>query len=110
MAGAIVMVFFTVPVEARAQTLEALDTDHAIAGFPGSVATTAASYVESERTQREDAELILEEARRTRQHLPLTLVQANLLRAAIALAGPDADSAAVIEAIRPSRAPSGAST
>ncbi len=57
-----------------------------------------------------DAELILEEARRTRQHLPLTLVQASLLRAAIALAGPDADSAAVIEAIRPSRAPSGAST
>jgi putative dehydrogenase len=57
-----------------------------------------------------DAELILEEARRTRQHLPMALVQASLLRAAIALAGPDADSAAVIEAIRPSRAPSGAST
>jgi 3-hydroxyisobutyrate dehydrogenase-like beta-hydroxyacid dehydrogenase len=57
-----------------------------------------------------DAELILEEARRTKQHLPMTLLQAGLLRAAIALAGAEADSAAVIEAIRPSRAPSGAST
>jgi 3-hydroxyisobutyrate dehydrogenase-like beta-hydroxyacid dehydrogenase len=57
-----------------------------------------------------DAELILEEARRTEQHLPMTLVQTGLLRAAIALTGPDADSAAVIEAIRPSRPPSGAST
>jgi 3-hydroxyisobutyrate dehydrogenase len=57
-----------------------------------------------------DAELILEEARRTKQHLPMTLLQAGLLRAAIALTGPDADSAAVIESIRPSRAPSGVST
>jgi putative dehydrogenase len=57
-----------------------------------------------------DAELILEEARRTKQHLPMTQVQAGLLHAAIALAGPDADSAAIIEAIRPSRAASGAST
>jgi 3-hydroxyisobutyrate dehydrogenase len=57
-----------------------------------------------------DAELILEEARRTRQHLPMTQVQAGLLRAAINLAGPDADSAAIIEAIRPSRTASGAST
>jgi putative dehydrogenase len=57
-----------------------------------------------------DAELILEEARRTKQHLPMTQVQAGLLRAAITLAGADADSAAIIEAIRPSRAPSGAST
>jgi len=57
-----------------------------------------------------DAELILEEAQRTKQHLPMTLVQAGLLRAAINLAGSDADSAAVIEAIRPSRVPSGAST
>ena len=57
-----------------------------------------------------DAELILEEARRTRQHLPMTMVQAGLLRAAINLAGPDADSAAIIEAIRPSRTASGAST
>jgi 3-hydroxyisobutyrate dehydrogenase-like beta-hydroxyacid dehydrogenase len=56
-----------------------------------------------------DAELILEEARRTKQHLPMTLVQTGLLRAAINLAGPDADSAAIIEAIRPSRAPSGVS-
>jgi 3-hydroxyisobutyrate dehydrogenase-like beta-hydroxyacid dehydrogenase len=57
-----------------------------------------------------DAELILEEARRTEQHLPITLVQTGLLRAAITLAGPDADSAAIIEAIRPSRAASGVST
>ena len=57
-----------------------------------------------------DAELILDEARRTSQHLPVTSVQIGLLRAAIALAGPDADSAAIIEAIRPSRAASGAST
>jgi putative dehydrogenase len=57
-----------------------------------------------------DAELILEEARRTKQPLPMTLVQTRLLRAAITLAGADADSAAIIEAIRPSRAASGAST
>jgi L-threonate 2-dehydrogenase len=57
-----------------------------------------------------DAELILEEARRRKQHLPMTLVQTGLLRAAIMLAGPDADSAAVIEAIRSSQAGNGAST
>ena len=57
-----------------------------------------------------DAELILEEARQTGQHLPMTLVQTGLLRAAINLAGPDADSAAIIEAIRPSRTASGVST
>ena len=47
-----------------------------------------------------DAELILEEARRQDLVLPLTATQADLLRAAIALEGPDSDSAAVIEAIR----------
>jgi 3-hydroxyisobutyrate dehydrogenase-like beta-hydroxyacid dehydrogenase len=47
-----------------------------------------------------DAELILEEARRRGLHLPMTSVQAGLLRAAIALEGPDSDSAAVVEAIR----------
>jgi L-threonate 2-dehydrogenase len=57
-----------------------------------------------------DAELILEEARQRKQHLPMTLLQTALLRAAINLAGPDADSAAIIEAIRPSRSPGGAST
>lgn len=57
-----------------------------------------------------DAELILEEARQSKQHLPMTLVQTGLLRAAITLAGPDADSAVIIEAIRPSRPPNGAST
>jgi 3-hydroxyisobutyrate dehydrogenase-like beta-hydroxyacid dehydrogenase len=54
-----------------------------------------------------DAELILEEARRRKQHLPLTLIQTALLRTAIALSGPDADSSAIIGAIRP---PSGASS
>ena len=53
-----------------------------------------------------DAELIIEEAGRCGLHLPLTTTQAELLRAAIALEGPDRDSAAVIEAIRrPSAAP-----
>jgi 3-hydroxyisobutyrate dehydrogenase-like beta-hydroxyacid dehydrogenase len=47
-----------------------------------------------------DAELILEEARRRDLRLPMTLTQAELLRTAIALQGPDSDSAAVIEAIR----------
>jgi putative dehydrogenase len=50
-----------------------------------------------------DAELILQEAARRGLPLPLTLAQAELLRAAIALEGPDADSAAVIEAIRAGR-------
>jgi len=47
-----------------------------------------------------DAELIIEEAGRCGLHLPLTTTQAELLRAAIGLHGPDRDSAAVIEAIR----------
>jgi 3-hydroxyisobutyrate dehydrogenase-like beta-hydroxyacid dehydrogenase len=47
-----------------------------------------------------DAELIIEEAGRCGMHLPLTTTQAELLRAAIALEGPDRDSSAVIEAIR----------
>jgi len=47
-----------------------------------------------------DAELILEEAGRLGLLLPMTTTQAELLRAAIALEGPDSDSAAVIEAIR----------
>ena len=54
-----------------------------------------------------DAELIIEEAKRLGLHLPLTTTQAELLRAAIALAGPDRDSAAVIEAIRRPTASSG---
>ena len=53
-----------------------------------------------------DAELIIAEAGRCGLHLPLTTVQADLLRAAIAIEGPDRDSAAVIEAIR---RPSGSS-
>jgi 3-hydroxyisobutyrate dehydrogenase-like beta-hydroxyacid dehydrogenase len=47
-----------------------------------------------------DAELILGEASRHGLPLPMTATQAGLLRAAIALEGPDSDSAAVIEAIR----------
>lgn len=50
-----------------------------------------------------DAELILQEAGRHGLALPLTSVQADLLRAAIALEGPESDSAAVIEAIRAGR-------
>jgi 3-hydroxyisobutyrate dehydrogenase-like beta-hydroxyacid dehydrogenase len=49
-----------------------------------------------------DAELILEEARRQGQFLPVTTVQAALLRTAIALLGSEVDSAAILEAIRPS--------
>jgi 3-hydroxyisobutyrate dehydrogenase-like beta-hydroxyacid dehydrogenase len=47
-----------------------------------------------------DAELILEEANRRGLFLPVTTTQTALLRAAIALEGPDSDSAAVIAAIR----------
>jgi NAD binding domain of 6-phosphogluconate dehydrogenase len=45
-----------------------------------------------------------EEAARHGLVLPITTAQAGLLRAAIALEGPDGDSAAVIEAIRQSPA------
>jgi putative dehydrogenase len=51
-----------------------------------------------------DAELILAEAGRENLSLPMTSTQATLLRTAIALRGPDSDSAAIIEAIRPSKA------
>lgn len=46
-----------------------------------------------------DAELILREAKRDNLRLPMTSVQTALLRAAIALEGPEADSTAVIAAI-----------
>src|SRR5258708_7533826 len=51
-----------------------------------------------------DPELILQEAGRLGMPLAMTTTQADLLRAAIALQGPDSDSAAVIEAIRQPRA------
>ena len=51
-----------------------------------------------------DAELILKEAQARGLPLPMTSTQAGLLRAAIALSGGDSDSAAIIEAIRLSRA------
>ena len=54
-----------------------------------------------------DAELILGEARRLGQTLPMMTVQGALLRATIALVGGECDSAAVIETIRPSRKRSG---
>ena len=54
-----------------------------------------------------DAELILHQARQRGLHLAMTEAQADLLRAAIALEGPECDSAAVIEAIR--QQPSGVS-
>jgi 3-hydroxyisobutyrate dehydrogenase-like beta-hydroxyacid dehydrogenase len=47
-----------------------------------------------------DVELILAEAARRNLRLPVTEAQADLLRAAIAIEGPDSDSAAVVEAIR----------
>jgi 3-hydroxyisobutyrate dehydrogenase-like beta-hydroxyacid dehydrogenase len=55
-----------------------------------------------------DAELILAEAGRRGVTLHLTMAQAGLLRTAIAIEGPDSDSAAVIEAIRQRPATSGA--
>jgi 3-hydroxyisobutyrate dehydrogenase-like beta-hydroxyacid dehydrogenase len=51
-----------------------------------------------------DAELILAEAGLLGMSLPMTTTQADLLRAAISLQGPDRDSAAVIEVIRQPRA------
>ena len=47
-----------------------------------------------------DAELILQEAERRGLDLPVTEAQVKLLRTAIAIEGPDSDSAAIIEAIR----------
>ena len=46
-----------------------------------------------------DVELILKEAQRHEAQLPMTLTQASRLRRAIVPAGPDSDSAAVIDAI-----------
>jgi putative dehydrogenase len=46
-----------------------------------------------------DSELILREAKERNLHLPMTSVQMALLHAAIALEGPDCDSAAIIAAI-----------
>lgn len=50
-----------------------------------------------------DAQIMIETAHRLGQNLPLMEVNAALLAAAIALRGSEADSAAVIEAIRKSR-------
>ena len=56
-----------------------------------------------------DAELILQEAERRGLDLPVTEAQAELLRTAIAIEGPDSDSAAIIEAIRQRTASPGVS-
>jgi 3-hydroxyisobutyrate dehydrogenase-like beta-hydroxyacid dehydrogenase len=47
-----------------------------------------------------DAQLILEEARRVGQPLPLMEINTALLAASVDLGGPDRDSSAIIEAIR----------
>jgi 3-hydroxyisobutyrate dehydrogenase-like beta-hydroxyacid dehydrogenase len=47
-----------------------------------------------------DTELILTEARRRNPLVPMTSTQADLLRTAIALEGPDSDSSAIVEAFR----------
>jgi 3-hydroxyisobutyrate dehydrogenase-like beta-hydroxyacid dehydrogenase len=47
-----------------------------------------------------DAQLILEEAERQHQVLPLMRTNVALLSAAIAIAGAEADPAAIIEALR----------
>jgi 3-hydroxyisobutyrate dehydrogenase-like beta-hydroxyacid dehydrogenase len=57
-----------------------------------------------------DTVLILREADAHGLPLPLTTAQAALLAAAIALEGPDSDSAAVIAAIRAGRRPTGSAT
>ena len=62
MDDSIVMVFLTVPAEARTEALRAL-SEIGVDGFPGAVTSAAASFVESERTQTEDTELILVSAR-----------------------------------------------
>jgi putative dehydrogenase len=54
-----------------------------------------------------DAELILHEARQRGLSLPVTEAQADLLRSAIALEGPNSDSSAIIAAIRQRAASSG---
>jgi 3-hydroxyisobutyrate dehydrogenase-like beta-hydroxyacid dehydrogenase len=56
-----------------------------------------------------DAELILKEAARQGLRLPVTTAQADLLREAIAILGPNSDSAAIIEAIRQRNVPAGGS-
>ena len=53
-----------------------------------------------------DAELILREARQRGLHLAITEAQADLLRSAIALEGPERDGSALIEAIRRQAPPS----
>ncbi|HEV8155639.1 MAG TPA: hypothetical protein VGP67_08895 [Gaiellales bacterium] len=61
MAGSIVMLFLTVPAEARDAAIDSLAS--AETGYEDVTATTAVAYVESEGTQLEDKELLLVSAR-----------------------------------------------
>jgi len=61
MPGSIVMVFLTVPAEARAPALAALGA--AETGYDDVTATTAVAFVESGGTQLEDRDLLLVSAR-----------------------------------------------
>jgi hypothetical protein len=61
MAGSIIMVFLTVPAEARQEALASLSS--AETGYEDVTATTAVSFVESEGTQLEDTDLLLVSAR-----------------------------------------------
>jgi hypothetical protein len=60
-AGSIVMVFLTVPAEAREAASRSLAS--AETGYRDVTATTAVAYVESGGTQLEDKELLLVSAR-----------------------------------------------
>jgi hypothetical protein len=53
------MCFLTVPAEARTDALAAFADADAVARFPRSVASAAASYMEAGETQLEDTELIM---------------------------------------------------
>ncbi len=61
MAGSIVMVFLTVPAEAREDALALLSS--AETEYEDLTATTAVSFVESEGAQVEDTDLLLVSAR-----------------------------------------------
>ena len=61
MTGSIVMLFLTVPAEARDAAVGSLAG--AETGYQDVTATTAVAYVESEGTQVEDKELLLVSAR-----------------------------------------------
>ncbi len=65
---AIVMVFLTVPAEAREAAVRSLAS--AETGYDDVTATTAVAYVESEGTQLEDKDLLLVSARSDQSPTP----------------------------------------